>query len=101
MVLQMAENAGEKDESPNKLRTYNNRCAIYILQHIWNLWKQKWHLHIVIAYAAFYGHAKCGICPDHVVAAYFLANFKFADRFVAITYQLQYLKYDKELLLHM
>ena len=37
-----------------------------MLQHIQNLWKQKRHLHIVIAYAAFYGHAKCGICPDHM-----------------------------------
>jgi hypothetical protein len=38
---------------------------------------------------------------SYVVTAYFLPNFKFADRFVAITYQLWYLKYDKGLLLHM
>jgi hypothetical protein len=38
---------------------------------------------------------------SYVVAAYFSANFKFVDRFVAITYQLWYLKYDKGLLLHM
>jgi hypothetical protein len=37
-----------------------------MLQHIQNLRKQKQHLHIVIAYAAFYEHAKYGICPDHM-----------------------------------
>ena len=54
------------------LNTYTDRCVMYMLLHIHKLQTQKWHLHMIIVYFTFCGHAKCGICLNHMWSLHIL-----------------------------